>query len=66
MNFNLSHIFIKNIFLVLIKNMCYNKYIINIKRFMMSKYEVLWNYIKDNNKASYIMTFDEIKNIFRV
>lgn len=29
----------------------------------MSKYEVLWNYIKDNNKASYIMTFDEIKNI---
>ncbi|CDA23773.1 unknown [Mycoplasma sp. CAG:611] len=32
----------------------------------MSKYEVLWNYIKDNNKASYIMTFDEIKNIFRV
>ena len=29
----------------------------------MSKYETLWNYIKDNNKASYIMTFDEIKNI---
>lgn len=29
----------------------------------MSKYEVLWNYIKDNNKENYIMTFDEIKNI---
>lgn len=29
----------------------------------MSKYETLWNYIKDNNKDSYKLTYDEIENI---
>lgn len=29
----------------------------------MSKYEPLWNYLKDNNKDSYKLTYDEIKNI---
>ncbi len=29
----------------------------------MSKYEPLWNYIKDNNKDSYKLTYDEIKDI---
>ena len=29
----------------------------------MSKYEPLWNYIKDNNKDSYKLTYDEIENI---
>lgn len=30
----------------------------------MSKYEPLWNYIKNNNKDSYKLTYDEIENIF--
>lgn len=29
----------------------------------MSKYEPLWNYIKENKKASYKLTYEEIKNI---
>lgn len=29
----------------------------------MSKYEPLWNYIKNNNKDNYKLSFDEIKNI---
>lgn len=29
----------------------------------MSKYEPLWKYIKDNNKDSYILSYEEIKNI---
>ena len=29
----------------------------------MSKYEKLWIYIKENNKNSYKLSFDEIKNI---
>lgn len=29
----------------------------------MSKYDKLWNYIKDNNKEKYTLTFDEINNI---
>ncbi len=29
----------------------------------MSKYEPLWNYIKNNKKDSYKLSFDEIKNI---
>lgn len=29
----------------------------------MSKYEPLWNYIKDNNKDSYKLTYKEIENI---
>lgn len=29
----------------------------------MSKYEPLWNYIKNNNKDSYKLTYDEIENI---
>lgn len=29
----------------------------------MSKYEPLWNYIKDNNKDSYKLTYEEIENI---
>lgn len=29
----------------------------------MSKYEPLWNYIKDNNKDEYNLSYDEIKNI---
>lgn len=27
----------------------------------MSKYEPLWKYIKDNNKDSYILSYEEIK-----
>ena len=29
----------------------------------MSKYEPLWNYIKDNNKREYKLSFDDIKTI---
>lgn len=29
----------------------------------MSKYEPLWNYIKNNKKDSYELTYNEIKNI---
>lgn len=29
----------------------------------MSKYNKLWNYIKENNKEKYTLTFDEIKDI---
>ena len=30
---------------------------------MMSKYEPLWKYLKDNNKESYKLSYEEIKNI---
>ncbi len=29
----------------------------------MSKYEPLWNYLKENKKDDYILTYNEIKNI---
>lgn len=29
----------------------------------MSKYEPLWNYIKDNKKEEYKISYNEIKNI---
>ena len=29
----------------------------------MSKYEPLWNYLKENNKDNYKLSFEEIKNI---
>jgi hypothetical protein len=29
----------------------------------MSKYDPLWQYIKDNNQPTLILSFDEIKNI---
>lgn len=29
----------------------------------MSKYEPLWNYIKENKKENYNLTYEEIKNI---
>lgn len=29
----------------------------------MSKYNVLWKYLKDNNKDSYKLSYEEIKNI---
>lgn len=29
----------------------------------MSKYEPLWNYIKENQKDSYELTYEEIKSI---
>lgn len=29
----------------------------------MSKYELLWNYLKDNNRDSYKLTYKEVKNI---
>ncbi len=29
----------------------------------MSKYEPLWNYVKENNKEEYLLTYEEIKNI---
>ena len=29
----------------------------------MSKYEPLWNYIKNNNKDSYKLTYEELENI---
>ena len=30
---------------------------------IMSKYEPLWNYIKENNKKEYKLSFDDIKTI---
>lgn len=29
----------------------------------MSKYEPLWNYLKENNKDNYKLSYEEIKNI---
>ena len=29
----------------------------------MSKYELLWKYLKDNNKENYKLSYEEIKNI---
>lgn len=29
----------------------------------MSKYELLWNYIKDNKKDSYKLTYEELESI---
>ncbi|MCI8352221.1 MAG: hypothetical protein HFJ58_01120 [Clostridia bacterium] len=29
----------------------------------MSKYDPLWKYLKDNNKESYKLAYEEIKNI---
>ncbi len=29
----------------------------------MSKYEPLWNYIKENNQDNYKLSYEEIKNI---
>lgn len=29
----------------------------------MSKYEPLWKYLKDNNKETYKLSYEEIKNI---
>lgn len=29
----------------------------------MSKYEPLWNYLKENKKDNYELTYEEIKNI---
>jgi len=29
----------------------------------MSKYELLWKYLKENNQDSYKLSYDEIKNI---
>ena len=31
----------------------------------MSKYEPLWDYIKENQKDNYILTYEEIKKYFR-
>lgn len=33
------------------------------KKITISKYEPLWNYIKENNKDNYILSYDEIKSI---
>lgn len=29
----------------------------------MSKYELLWKYLKDNNKENYKLSYEKIKNI---
>ena len=29
----------------------------------MSKYDKLWNYIKENNKGKYTLTFDDVNEI---
>lgn len=29
----------------------------------MSKYDALWNYLKDNGKDAYKLSFDEIKSV---
>ena len=29
----------------------------------MSKYKLLWKYLKDNNKENYKLSYEEIKNI---
>ncbi len=31
----------------------------------MSKYEPLWNYLKENKKENYKLTYEEIKNILK-
>ncbi len=31
----------------------------------MSKYELLWKYLKENNKDNYKLSYEEIKNILR-
>ena len=31
----------------------------------MSKYELLWKFIKDNNKDNYELSFDNIKDILK-
>jgi len=30
---------------------------------MMSKYDKLWNYIKENDKEEYILSYEEVKDI---
>lgn len=30
---------------------------------MMSKYDKLWNYIKENDKEEYILSYEDIKDI---
>ena len=32
----------------------------------MSKYELLWKYLKDNNKENYKLSYEEIKNIIGI
>lgn len=29
----------------------------------MSKYQLLWNYLKDNNKDNYKLSYEDIRNI---
>ncbi len=29
----------------------------------MSKYDLLWKYVKENNKDEYILSFEEVKKI---
>lgn len=29
----------------------------------MSKYELLWNYLKENNNENYILTYKQVRNI---
>lgn len=29
----------------------------------MCKYELLWKYLKENNKDNYVLTYEEIRNI---
>ena len=29
----------------------------------MSKYQLLWNYLKDNNKDSYKLSYEEVRDI---
>lgn len=33
---------------------------------IVSKYEPLWKYLKDNNKENYKLSYEEIKNILRL
>lgn len=30
---------------------------------MMSKYDKLWNYIKENDKEEYILSYEDVKDI---
>ena len=32
----------------------------------MSKYELLWKYLKENNKENYKLSYEEIKNIIGI
>ena len=34
-----------------------------MKKIVISKYEPLWKYIKDNNKDEYKLSFEEVKKI---